>query len=132
MKVLHISKYYHPFRGGIEKMIMELAEGTVQKGHEVTVLCSNDSWEYKEEIINGVRVVRLPRYTVAFSQPITMSFFWKIKQWMDWSDVVQVHVPNPLAELCFLLKGTRKKVIVSYHCDVVRQKNLITDDLEEI
>ena len=104
---------------------MELAEGTVQKGHEVTVLCSNDTWEYKEEMMSGVRVVRLPRYSIAFSQPLTMSFFWKAKKWMSWADIVQVHTPNPLAELSFLLQGTDKKVIVNYHCDVVRQKNLI-------
>lgn len=106
-------------------MIMELAEGTVKAGHEVTVLCSNESWEYKEEMMNGVRVIRLPRYSIAFSQPITMSFFWKAKKWMNWADIVQVHTPNPLAELGFLLQDNNKKIIVNYHCDVVRQKNLV-------
>ncbi|MCJ8275852.1 MAG: glycosyltransferase [Bdellovibrionales bacterium] len=125
MKILHISKYYHPFRGGIEKMIMELAEGTAQKGHEVTVLCSNYSWDYKEEMMNGVRVVRLPRFSVLASQPLTFSFLWKAKKWMNWADIVQVHTPNPLAELSYLWQDNKKTMIATYHCDVVRQKNLI-------
>ena len=35
MKILHISKYYEPFKGGIEKVILELATGSVAAGHEV-------------------------------------------------------------------------------------------------
>ncbi len=125
MKILHISKYYEPFKGGIEKVILELATGTVNQNHEVTVLCSNETWDYSEEIIAGVRVVRLPRLSVAFSQPLTMSFMWEIKKWIDWADVVQVHTPNPLAELaCVLQEENKKPLLATYHCDVVRQQKL--------
>lgn len=124
MRILHISKYYEPFKGGIEKVILELASGSVKAGHEVVVLSSNVDWRYKEDMIEGVKVVRLPRMGVAFSQPLTMSFLWKAKKWMEWADVVQVHTPNPLAELSFMVQDVKKPLVATYHCDVVRQKAL--------
>ena len=124
LKILHIAKYYEPFKGGIEKVILELATGTVKAGHEVVVLSSNHSWQYKEEMIDGVKVIRLPRVGVAFSQPLTLSFMWKAKKWMQWADVVQVHTPNPLAEVSFLLQDINKPLIVTYHCDVIRQHKM--------
>ncbi len=124
MKVLHVSKYYEPFKGGIEKVIFELASGTVKAGHEVVVLCSNENWSYQEDWVEGVKVVRLPRMGVAFSQPLTLSLIWNAKKWFEWADIVQVHTPNPLAELSFLLQDIHKPLIVTYHCDVVRQKKL--------
>lgn len=122
LKILHIAKYYEPFKGGIEKVILELAAGSVQAGHEVVVLSSNDKNEYAEDWIEGVKVVRLSRWGVAFSQPLTFSFMWKAKQWMQWCDVVQVHTPNPLAELSFLLQDIQKPLVVTYHCDVVQKR----------
>lgn len=124
MRILHISKYYEPFKGGIEKVILELATGSVKAGHEVVVLSSNIDWRYVEEMIDGVKVVRLPRYAVAFSQPLTLSFMWRARAWLDWADVVQVHAPNPLAEFSFLLQDNNKPMVLTYHCDVVRQKSL--------
>ena len=124
LKILHISKYYEPFKGGIEKVILELASGSVAAGHEVAVLSSNVDWHYREENLDGVKVIRLPRMAVAFSQPLTFSFMWKAKKWLEWADVVQVHTPNPLAELSFLLQDINKPLVVTYHCDVVRQQKL--------
>jgi glycosyltransferase involved in cell wall biosynthesis len=124
LKILHIAKYYEPFKGGIEKVILELATGTVKAGHEVVVLSSNHENRYVEEDIEGVKVIRLPRYGVAFSQPLTFGLLWQAKKWMQWADVVQVHTPNPLAELSFLQQDVLTPLIVTYHCDVVSQRSL--------
>lgn len=122
LRILHIAKYYEPFKGGIEKVIFELASGSVKAGHEVVVLSSNIEPHYREDIIEGVKVIRLPRLGVLFSQPLTLSLFWQMKKWLQWADVAQVHTPNPLAEAAFLLQDCQKPLIVTYHCDVVRQK----------
>ena len=58
MKILLVSSYYYPnIVGGAEISTQKLAEGLFQCGHEVIVLCS-DNYE-KEEIIRGVRVIRI-------------------------------------------------------------------------
>jgi glycosyltransferase involved in cell wall biosynthesis len=124
LKILHVSKYYEPFKGGIEKVILELATGSVKAGHEVVVLSSNISLHYQEEYIEGVKVIRLPRWSVAFSQPINFSMMWAMKKWLEWADVVQVHTPNPLSEMSYLMQQNQTPLIATYHCDVVKQKTL--------
>ena len=62
MKIAHISMFYYPTFGGVEKVIEELALRQIKEGHEVHVFCC-DSDKYKRirplnEIINGVNVHR--------------------------------------------------------------------------
>ncbi len=122
MRILHIAKYYEPVKGGIEKGILELGTGSVQAGHEVVVLSCNYERNYVEEEVEGVKVIRLPRFGEAFSQPFSFSFMWQAKKWLRWADVVNVHMPNPLAELSFLLQDQKKPLVVTYHFDVVQKK----------
>lgn len=125
MRILHISKYYHPFRGGIEKVIKELAEATVLQGHEVTVLCANESNKRSEEIINGVRVIRLPSWATLFSQPVTPSVFWEVQHLVSQADTVQLHTPNPLFEFAYLFCRPEVPFIVTYHCEVMKNRSLV-------
>jgi len=41
VKVSHISALYHPFIGGIELAVQQIAEEQVNLGHEVSVITSN-------------------------------------------------------------------------------------------
>ncbi|MCB0378692.1 MAG: glycosyltransferase [Bdellovibrionales bacterium] len=125
MRILHISKYYHPFRGGIEKMIQELAEGSVEAGHQVRVLCSAESPQSVQEEIEGVEVHRLGRWGVLWSQALAPSFFTKMSEQIEWADVIHFHMPNPLVELAFLFHDCKKPLVVTYHCEVVRQRKLM-------
>lgn len=125
MRILHISKYYHPFRGGIEKVIKELAEATVRAGHEVTVLCANESNQRVEETINGVKVIRLPNWLTLFSQPVTPSVFWEVQKLVSNADAVQLHTPNPLFEFAYLFCPPEVPFVVTYHCEVMKQRSLV-------
>lgn len=124
MKILHLSKYYHPYRGGIEKVIKELSEAAVAHGHQVTVICANEKNERSEEDVNGVRVVRLPLMLTLFSQPFTPSVFREIGLEVEKCDVVNVHTPNPLFELALLRVKTTKPVVITYHCEVYKTRAL--------
>ncbi len=119
MKILHIAKYYEPIKGGIEKVTNELAVASVEAGHEVVVLSCNQDRRHLEENVEGVKVIRLPQLTEAFSQPLSFGMLWQAKKWLQWADVVHLHIPNPLAEIAFLLQDQNKPLIVTYHCDVV-------------
>ncbi len=41
MKIAHISMFYLPTFGGVEQVMVELAERQVKLGHEVHVFCCN-------------------------------------------------------------------------------------------
>lgn len=125
MKILQIGKFYHPVHGGIETVVQNLAEGLSRNGDEVTVLCSSSQTKNSIESIAGVRVWRSAYFGSLFSQPLTPFLPREIKRLVDEADVVNVHSPNPLAELSLLgfLKN-RTPLIVTYHSDIVRQKFL--------
>jgi len=61
MRIAHVVHSYFPRIGGIERAVQHLAEEQVKLGHEVTVITSNVDvvGSPKEEIVNGVSVVRL-------------------------------------------------------------------------
>lgn len=122
MKILHLSKYYHPYRGGIEKVIKELSEAALRAGHEVTVICSNETNEKVEEQVNGVHVIRLPKWMTVFSQPVTPSIFWSVNQHFQNADIIHLHAPNPLFEMACLSFDFQAPLIVTYHCEVMKAR----------
>lgn len=122
MKILHLSKYYHPYRGGIEKVIKELAEAALAQGHQVTVICSSETNQKITEMVNGVRVIRLPQWGTVFSQPLTPSIFWGVKKEFEDAEVVHLHAPNPLFEFASLTFEFAAPLIVTYHCEVMKSR----------
>lgn len=124
MKILHLSKYYHPYRGGIEKVIKELSEASVKKGHQVTVICANEINARSVEMVNGVRVIRLPLAFTIFSQPVTPGIFADLKKEIDNCDLINVHTPNPMYEFALLQVRTQKPIVITYHCEVYKARAL--------
>lgn len=122
MRILHLSKYYHPYRGGIEKVIKELAEAALEQGHDVTVICSSENNQRVEETVNGVRVIRLPQWGTVFSQPLTPSIFWGVREEFLRADVVHLHAPNPLFEFACLTFDFSAPLIVTFHCEVMKSR----------
>lgn len=124
--VLHISKYYLPFRGGLEEVVTSLAEGAFQKGHHARVLCAahESSLDSREEI-NGVDVFRYKTLAKVASQPICLAYLTKLREHLQWADIVYLHTPNPLAEFaCLLLKNKTNQVFILHHSDIIKQKIL--------
>lgn len=122
MKILQIGKYYYPSAGGIETVLRNLAEGLRERKHEVTVLCSAESAARSEEVFNGVRVIRVPRYGQLLSQPLNLSLASELRELARAFDLVHIHSPNPLAEMAALSLPARTPLAVTYHSDIVRQR----------
>jgi len=122
LKVLQIYKdYYPPVRGGIEGHINLLATGLKRRGIEVSVLVSNTRFRVVKEEIDGIRVVRAPQVGRFASAPLNMTFFHWLRKLGKDADVLHFHFPNPTAELSYLISGLNRRVIVTYHSDIVRQ-----------
>lgn len=65
LKILIINSFYAPFLfGGAENSVKILSEVLVENGHEVTVLSLTYEDKVIKEIINGVKVVRIPLQNV--------------------------------------------------------------------
>lgn len=122
MHVIHIYKDYAPVLGGIEGHIRTLSVGLVRKGIEISVVVCQPRGQTlpSEEMLQGVRVIRLPR-DVDFA---SAAFSWRhasiVRQLAP--DIIHMQMPWPPGDMISaMLRNT--PLIVSYQSDVVRQKH---------
>jgi rhamnosyl/mannosyltransferase len=125
MKILQVYKdYFPPIRGGIEGHINLLANGLQQRGHDVEVLVSNRKCKYEVEIIDGIRVTKVPQLNRIASAPLNYSLFFWMKKLAENADILHFHLPNPTAVMSYLIAGLNRKAVATYHSDIVRQRKL--------
>ena len=134
MKVLMVLTYYYPHWTGLTAYARRLAEGLVRRGHQVTVLTSRHSNELaREDIHNGVRIVRLD-WVMRITRGVVMpSFPFVVNRLVRESDVVQLHAPLMEAPLITAITGMhRKKVLFTDHGDLVMPAGLFNQSVEAV
>ena len=125
MKILEINKFYYPKIGGVEKVVQDIAEGlNNQGGFKIDVLACVPAGKGSESLINGVRVVLASAIATIFSMPISFDFLKKYKKTVNDYDLIFLHYPFPLGFLAYALFSPRKKMVLWYHSDIVKQKFL--------
>lgn len=117
-KILHIGKYYFPFKGGIEKVVQDICEN-LKDEFEFTVLVSNTGRNTKIDNIKGIKVIRIPTWFKISNMPFSTGFSNWIKN-LEF-DLIHVHMPTPLAELSCLFSNTDKKIIASFHYEMYKK-----------
>jgi len=91
MNVLSIYTNYFPSEGGIQRVIKNLNENLVNRGHNVTVLCLHNG-KMECEKISGVNVIRIGgkrfflEYSIAFKEYIN-----KNTELLKKSDIIHIH-----------------------------------------
>ncbi|MBU4300802.1 MAG: glycosyltransferase [Nanoarchaeota archaeon] len=96
-KLLIVSPYFYPEIGGLENYAYNIAKGLVKKGFNVTVLRSTKERRDKEEIIDGVRIIRQkPDFRISNTQ-IIINWAKIVSSVIDREkpDVVNSHLPVP-------------------------------------
>ncbi len=119
MNILHVNKLYAPYIGGVETIARDVVVAS-----SGTVLCCVVRGSRQEAVVDGVRVIRAASFGRLFSVPLSIDFFWQFAKLAKQADVIVYHHPFPLATLAHLLFARKKKVVVWYHSDIVRQKFL--------
>jgi glycosyltransferase involved in cell wall biosynthesis len=121
LKVLHVGKFYPPHMGGIETHLQALC-GELCKLADVRVTVASDDRTGSEELLDGVRVTRVPTQFTLAAAPICAGMVANIRD--SGADIVHIHLPNPIAVLAYLASKHRGHLIASYHSDTVRQRFL--------
>ncbi len=125
LRVLQVYKdYYPPVIGGVEGHINLLANSLRDKGVEVEVLVSNTRARLETETIDGIRVTKVPQLGRFASAPLNVTFHHWLRRLGRDADVFHFHFPNPTAEIASLLARLNKKIVVTYHSDIIRQAKL--------
>lgn len=125
MKILHISKYYFPYTGGVENTCKYLAEGMSK--HKIAVLCFNDKCKDVIDNVNGVKVYRVATWINIARQALSLSYFsmlWKAIKEFD-PEIIHFHWANPFpaAVLLCMLKNN-VKLVVHWHMDIIKQAKI--------
>jgi rhamnosyl/mannosyltransferase len=121
LRILQVGKYYAPIRGGIENLVHALSRGLARQ-HEVTALVFNRGRETVQETMEGVRIIRVGSLGLVQSVEIAPAFLRWIAKVP--TDMITVHMPNPLGELATWLSRPAVGVVLMYHSDIVRQRAL--------
>jgi glycosyltransferase involved in cell wall biosynthesis len=119
MKILHVYKDFDPpVMGGMERHIAMMCHFQRQWA-DVDVLVCSRSWRTRRTVHEGIPITWSCEWGRFQSAPMAPLFPWHLRRMK--ADVVVVHVPNPTAELAYLLARPSGKLVVRYHSDVVRQ-----------
>lgn len=127
MRVLQFGKFYPPNVGGIETVIEDLTLALNANGIACDVLCSNSKNKYKEEILPcGAKIMRCASFGKIASTSISPQMIFKLREIISDYDIIHMHLPDPMANIALFLSNHRnKKIILHWHSDIIRQKNLL-------
>jgi len=129
LRVLISLLYYYPHRTGLTIHVQSVAEELTHRGHDVTVLTARYQQDLPrdEEMLNGVRVVRLWVPPIYLSRGVVMPAFpWAAYLAMRQADIVSIHTPmleTALVSIIAQLAGV--KVVATHHGDLVLPKGRV-------
>lgn len=121
MKILQTPARFYPFVGGVENYVYNLSRELVKLGHEVTVVCANEPRGKTEELIEGIKVRRIPYVGKIANTNITPRIPIEILK--EDFDIIHTHLPTPWSSdwSGLLTRMRRKPLILTYHNDIVAE-----------
>jgi glycosyltransferase involved in cell wall biosynthesis len=126
MRVLHFFKTYLPESvGGIEQVIFQLCQSGIAHGVHSEVLTLSANPEPREVMVADHRVHRSKLDVQIASTGFSFSVFKRFRTLAAQADIINYHFPWPFMDLVHFASSVNKPVVVTYHSDIVRQKNLM-------
>lgn len=122
MRILHISKYYYPYIGGVENICKYIVDGS--RDHQCVVVSFNDKRRDIVDEVDGVKVYRVGAWVTIARQALSLSYFTMLRKAIKEfePDVIQFHWANPFPAavlLCIIPKNV--KLVVHWHMDIIKQ-----------
>lgn len=117
MRVLHVGKFYPPYRGGMEVFLADLIQEQRRQGIDAHALVHGDP-----QLDDPIWVQRVPVQFNLVYAPMAVGFRQALGNAIDRlkPDVLHLHMPNNSALWALTLPGARKVPwVVHWHSDVV-------------
>jgi glycosyltransferase involved in cell wall biosynthesis len=120
LNILSVLTYYRPHTSGLTIYAERLARAFVARGHRVTVMTTQfDRALPREELMDGVRVVRVPIVARVSKGVLAPTFGFVATRLVAEHDVVQLHLPQFDAPgVALRARLLRKPAVLTYHCDL--------------
>jgi rhamnosyl/mannosyltransferase len=131
-QIVHLSKYYPPYRGGIETHVQTLARSQANLGFKVYVICINSfgksgsfSKKTVQEIDQNVTVIHVARWASIAKLDICLGIAKEVRNFLgDPNTIFHLHTPNPTMLLALTRVLQPMNLVITHHSDVIKQKIL--------
>ena len=125
MKILHIFKRSLPeSMGGIEKFIDSLCKSINKYEVENNVLSLSKNPSKEIIKLEGYNVHQAKELFYIGSTGFSINSFFKFNKLASQADIIHHHYPHPFGDILQIFSLTKKPYIVTYHSDILRQKNI--------
>ena len=125
MRILQLGKFY-PLKGGVEKVMYALAKELSERGIDCDAMFASKDGHTDDIRLNEHCHIYVCRtYLEAKATMIAPTMVTKLKQVCNRYDIIHVHHPDPMAALALYVSGFKGKVVLHWHCDIIRQNQLL-------
>jgi len=119
MKIMVVAPYFPPHIGGAENYAYNIAKGLKEEyGWEIVAITSNhEKRERKEEIIDGIKIYRLPFWFKISNTPVNPMWLFSIRRILreEQPDIINAHSPVPFISDITSLIADKTPLIITYH-----------------
>lgn len=132
-KALLVVSYFPPHRGGVELYASNIAERLCNHyAWDVVVVTTGEGSKAEvQERNSSLKVYRLPYRCKLSNSPLSLSWFWRVKEIIrvEKPDLINIHAPVPgLPDIASLLAG-KCSVIVNYHMGTMRKNESLLNPI---
>lgn len=123
-RILHISKYYYPFRGGTEQTAQDCVNA-LKEEFDQKVICFNHDGDDVNDYIDGIEIIRCGCFAKVSSQSLSFTYWKRLENTFKKfkPDIVLFHYPNPfVATILLRIIPKSTKLVIYWHLDIVKQK----------
>lgn len=127
MNVLHVYQTYFPdTQGGIQEVIRQITLNTTQQVTSRIFTLSRQIRVPQKVSVRGVEVYQVPQCLRIQSCGFAIKGLNVFHNLCTWADIIHYHFPWPFADLLHFIfaYSKSKKIVISYHADIIRQKIL--------
>lgn len=129
MKLLVVSPYFYPSFGGVQSYAFNISKELKEKySWEIVIITSNHKKkEFKVEVIEGMRIYRLPYLFKIYDTPINPLWFNSIKKIINIEkpDIINSHTPVPFISDVALRVSGKTKNVLTYHNDLFKSSKIM-------
>lgn len=124
MRVLHVYKDYFPVLGGIENHLRTLVQELSREPDiEPAVLVTSPNRRTERWLDGNVPVTFAGRWATTASTPLSTALVTELAR--DPATIIHLHFPYPVGEAAYLFGGRNRPLVITYHSDVVRQRQIL-------
>lgn len=127
MNVLHVYQTYYPeTQGGIQETIRQITLNMTKDVNSRIFTLSNQACTHRKIDVMGIEVYQIPQWVKMASCGFALRGLKVFAHLCDWADIIHYHFPWPFADILHFMFAVSKskKIVISYHADIVRQKLL--------